>query len=150
MKPTSVAETLALAVVVTLVGWLAWRSLGWPLVHDAPLMNYVAWRIAEGAVPYRDLFDMNFPGVYLLHLLAKNAVQSLFGVGDGPVTFLLTVPAVLMAAWCSYRFFELPLLRYKRRFERVHHDPTEPSSSVDGSGAPALAVDDGSSSRATT
>ena len=32
-------------------------------------MHYMAWRIGEGAVPYRDLFDMNFPGVYLLHLL---------------------------------------------------------------------------------
>ena len=67
-------------VVVTLVGWLAWRSLGWPLVHDAPLMHYVAWRIAEGAVPYRDLFDMNFPGVYLLHLLVVRTL----GAGDLP------------------------------------------------------------------
>ena len=61
-----------------LVGWLVWRSRGWPLVHDAPIMHYVAWRIAEGAVPYRDLFDMNFPGVYLLHLLVVTTV----GVGD--------------------------------------------------------------------
>jgi hypothetical protein len=48
---------------------LAWLSRGWPLVHDAPLMHYVAWRILAGAVPYRDLFDMNFPGVYAGHLL---------------------------------------------------------------------------------
>jgi hypothetical protein len=41
--------------------WLVVRSLSWPLIHDAPLMHYVAWRIGEGAVPYRDLFDMNFP-----------------------------------------------------------------------------------------
>jgi hypothetical protein len=61
-----------------LVGWLVWRSLTWPLVHDAPLMHYVAWRISEGAVPYRDLFDMNFPGVYLLHLLVVWAL----GTGD--------------------------------------------------------------------
>ena len=67
-------------VVATLVGWLAWRSLGWPLVHYAPLMHYVAWRIAEGAVPYRDLFDMNFPGVYLLHLLVVRTL----GAGDLP------------------------------------------------------------------
>ncbi len=60
------------------MAWLAWRSLGWPLVHDAPLMHYVAWRIAGGAVPYRDLFDMNFPGVYLLHLL----VVTTLGTGD--------------------------------------------------------------------
>jgi hypothetical protein len=65
-------------VIAALVGWLAWRSLSWPLVHDAPLMHYVAWRIAEGAVPYRDLFDMNFPGVYLLHLL----VVRVLGTGD--------------------------------------------------------------------
>ena len=66
---------LALAA---LVGLLAWRSRGWPLIHDAPLMHYIARRIAEGAVPYRDLFDMNFPGVYLLHL----AVLTVFGAGD--------------------------------------------------------------------
>jgi hypothetical protein len=48
---------------------LLWASRDWPLVHDAPLMHYVAWRILDGAAPYRDLFDMNFPGVYLAHLL---------------------------------------------------------------------------------
>ena len=58
--------------------WLAWRSLGWPLIHDAPIMHYIAWRITGGAVPYRDLFDMNFPGVYLVHL----AVVTLLGPGD--------------------------------------------------------------------
>ncbi|HEU5319540.1 MAG TPA: hypothetical protein VFX28_01970, partial [Methylomirabilota bacterium] len=57
---------------------LAWRSLPWPLVHDAPLMHYVAWRIADGAAPYRDLFDMNFPGVYLLHMGVLRAL----GPGD--------------------------------------------------------------------
>src|SRR5438552_2892589 len=31
-------------------------------------MHYAAWRIADGAVPYRDLFDMNQPGTYLVHL----------------------------------------------------------------------------------
>jgi hypothetical protein len=51
-----------------LVLWLVGRSVSWPLAHDAPLMHYVAWRISQGAVPYRDVFDMNFPGVYLLHL----------------------------------------------------------------------------------
>ena len=42
------------AVVDASRGWRGWRArCGWPLVHDAPLMHYVAWRIAEGrgAVP---------------------------------------------------------------------------------------------------
>jgi hypothetical protein len=62
-----------------LAAWLGWRSLGWPLIHDAPIMHYIAWRIADGAVPYRDLFDMNFPGVYAFHL----AVVRWLGPGDG-------------------------------------------------------------------
>src|SRR5437763_16456416 len=41
-------------------------------------MHYVAWRIGEGAIPYRDLFDMNQPGTYLIHL----AVLRALGGGD--------------------------------------------------------------------
>src|SRR5881628_3180919 len=41
-------------------------------------MHYIAWRIGAGAMPYRDIFDMNFPGVYALHL----AALGLFGAGD--------------------------------------------------------------------
>src|SRR5207249_6822368 len=58
---------------------LAWRSRGWPLIHDAPIMHYIAWRIAGGAAPYRDVFDMNVPGVYVLH----GAVLRGLGAGDG-------------------------------------------------------------------
>jgi hypothetical protein len=67
-----------LAVSGALALYLGWRSWGWALVHDAPLMHYVAWLIAQGAVPYRDVFDMNMPGVYLLHL----GVISTLGEGD--------------------------------------------------------------------
>ena len=66
---------MAFAVVAARLLWL---SRAWPLVHDAPIMHYLAWRIAGGAVPYRDLFDMNFPGVYLLHM----ALLRTLGPGD--------------------------------------------------------------------
>jgi len=69
---------LVVLALAALVGALAWRSREWPLIHDAPLMHYIAWRIGEGAAPYRDLFDMNFPGVYLLHMAALRLV----GAGD--------------------------------------------------------------------
>jgi hypothetical protein len=61
-----------------LAAYLTLRSLRWPLVHDAPLMHYIAARLLDGAVPYRDLFDMNFPGVYLVHALGLG----LLGRGD--------------------------------------------------------------------
>lgn len=80
LKPTSAASVAAvpLAAFAVVVVTLAWRSRGWPLIHDAPIMHYIAWRIAEGAVPYRDLFDMNFPGIYLVH----GGVLRVLGPGD--------------------------------------------------------------------
>jgi hypothetical protein len=72
------AVGLVLAAEAALAMWLAWRSLHWPLIHDGPIMHYIAWRISEGAVPYRDIFDMNFPGAYLVHLL----IITTLGTGD--------------------------------------------------------------------
>ena len=69
---------LILAASGALAAYLALRSLGWPLIHDAPLMHYIAWVIGQGGVPYRDVFDMNLPGVYLIHA----AVIGLLGGGD--------------------------------------------------------------------
>jgi hypothetical protein len=66
------------AASALLLAYLVWASRAWPLIHDAPLMHYVAWLIAEGATPYRDAFDMNWPGVYLLH----GAVLRFLGPGD--------------------------------------------------------------------
>ena len=60
------------------VAYAMFESLAWPLVHDAPIMHYIAWRIGEGAVPYRDIFDMNQPGAYLVHL----AVLRVLGESD--------------------------------------------------------------------
>jgi hypothetical protein len=65
--------TMGSAVAVAV---LTVRSLGWPLAHDASIMHYVAWLLAQGAVPYRDAFDMNAPGVYLVHWALMTAAGS--------------------------------------------------------------------------
>jgi hypothetical protein len=97
------AQMLLVGAMGAVALWLGWKSLGWPLIHDAPIMHYIAWRIAEGAVPYRDLFDMNFPGVYAIHL----AILQWLGPGDAAwraadlgatVVTALTV-AALAAPW---------------------------------------------------
>src|SRR5215475_3212028 len=77
-RPHSLLSLLVLVAFSGVALRLLWLSRAWPLVHDVPIMHYVAWRIAGGAVPYRDVFDMNFPGAYLLHL----AVLSTLGPGD--------------------------------------------------------------------
>ncbi len=74
----SASSKLISAASGAVVAYLGWRSLAWPLVHDAPLMHYVAWLLNEGGVPYRDAFDMNGPGVYALH----SAILATAGAGD--------------------------------------------------------------------
>ncbi len=82
---------------------MLWLSRDWALVHDAPIMHYIAWRIGEGAVPYRDLFDMNFPGVYLLHMALLGTLGGgdvawrVFDLGALALTGLLI--AALAAPW---------------------------------------------------
>lgn len=79
-------ETQRAERVLTLVLWI-WaatltvvivRSMWWPRAHDLSLMEFVAWSIRNGAVPYADVVDMNMPGIYALHI----GEQSLLGVGD--------------------------------------------------------------------
>ncbi|MGH7334330.1 MAG: hypothetical protein ACREKS_16625 [Candidatus Rokuibacteriota bacterium] len=72
------AGVLLVVAYASVVVTFALRSIDWPLVHDAPIMHYIAWRISDGAVPYRDLFDMNMAGTYLIHLGALEA----FGASD--------------------------------------------------------------------
>lgn len=54
------------------------HSLSWRLMHDAPLMHYIAVQMLHGAVPYRDIVDMNMPGAYWLH----ESLIAAFGTGD--------------------------------------------------------------------
>ena len=65
------------AAVVFLVA--ASASLHWRYVHDSPSMIYAGFPVASGSVSYRDLFDMNIPGTYLVM-----AVRSVFLDGFRP------------------------------------------------------------------
>lgn len=74
MRPSQSSGSLisyaVVGVCVISAAVLAWRSRTWPLFHDAPVLHYIAWRIGAGDVPYRDLFEINAPGAYLIHLAA--------------------------------------------------------------------------------
>jgi hypothetical protein len=92
-------RSIAVASAVVLA-YLIWASRGWPLIHDPPLMHYIAWLIDRGSVPYRDTFDMNLPGAYLLHL----AVLRFGGTGDVAWRLFdlgwLAATCAVLAAYC--------------------------------------------------
>ena len=76
------------------------KALSWPLIHDAMIMQYIAWLIDNGQVPYKDIFDFNLPGVYLLHL----SVLKIFG--DSEIGFRIIDSLLLMGiAYFSGRLF---------------------------------------------
>jgi hypothetical protein len=82
---------LPLAVVT---GWLLWRSLDWPLVGDATIFHFIAGQMKMGAVPYRDIVDMNMPLTYDIHA----AVVAIGGMSDiAWRVFDLTAAAVMSA-----------------------------------------------------
>lgn len=57
-------------------------------------------------------------GVYLMHMLAANAVRKVVGQQGGALVFVGTLALVLAMAAISHRWFERPILRRKTRFTR--------------------------------
>ena len=91
-----IASTLGLGGLTVL--WAGVCSLRWPLVHDSAVMHYIAWSIKEGAVPYRDLFDMQFPATYLIHMLVLSLpgpIDLVWRIFD--LTVLVTTLALIVA-----------------------------------------------------
>ena len=65
-----VISIIFLGVLSVLLGFIFISSLQWRMVHDSPIMMYLTFLIDhEHYVPYRDFFDMNMPGTYLVNLL---------------------------------------------------------------------------------
>jgi hypothetical protein len=75
-------------------GWLLWRSLDWPLVGDATIFHFIAGQFQMGAVPYRDIFDINMPLIYFVHA----AIIAIGGMGDAAWRAFDLTAAVLISS----------------------------------------------------
>lgn len=80
------------------------------LVKRTPLHPLLRWRPLAfiGVISY---------GVYLFHMLCANMISALVHRGQGLFEFAATLLTVTIAAYLSFRYFESPILRLKRRFE---------------------------------
>lgn len=66
----------AILLVATLIS--VWLSRGWPLALDAPILQYAAFLMSHGKVPYKDIIEMNTLGATLSSWLEMH----LFGYSD--------------------------------------------------------------------
>ena len=69
------AVNLLLGAAVSL---LLWDSLNWPLIGDATIFHFIAEQMRMGAIPYRDIYDINMPLIYFIH----RAVVAIGGMSD--------------------------------------------------------------------
>lgn len=122
------AAPLALAAVLATCSWPAEDLAGWPrlaiqLALVALLASLVvredhALRPLFHPRPLRRLGQISY-GMYLFHLYLCLACEKLLAKAEldfGPVIFLVATLATAVVAELSFRFFESPILRFKRRF----------------------------------
>lgn len=83
--------------------------------EDHVLQPLLSWR------PLAYLGTISY-GMYMLHMLCKNAVLKVLGLwgptGDGGLVFAFTLLAAVLVASVSFRYFESWFLRRKTAFER--------------------------------
>ena len=119
----SIFGDILLSLLSVLLIVAAASSLRWRMVHDSPIMMYMAFLMDRfGSVPYRDFFDMNMPGAYAVYLY----IGRWFGYGDMGfriadlivLSVILSITAALMkrfgrrTAWASVVLFGLFYLGY--------------------------------------
>lgn len=94
--PDLVAEVLLVLVVATLV-----------VREDTVVHPVLTWRplVFVGTISY---------GIYLMHMLVANVIRPVVGERLGIPVFALTVPAVIILAWVSFRWFETPVRELAR------------------------------------
>jgi peptidoglycan/LPS O-acetylase OafA/YrhL len=106
--PLQVVEVLMVLVVVATC-----------IVEWTPLHPVLSWRPLAfvGVISY---------GVYLLHNLCANLARTAIGEHEGIPLFVVTLVVVVPVAYLSFRFFETPVLKLKRRYEtRGEHEGDE-------------------------
>ena len=68
---------LALGCAAALIYFVV-VTFRWPMVWDQTVMHYVNFLMAHGMAPYREIYDINLPGIYLI----DGWQIHLFGPGD--------------------------------------------------------------------
>src|SRR3984885_5383347 len=76
------------------VGWFAVRTAHWKQVNDPAQLHYLCFLMDHGMAPYRDLMEINMPGIYLVNWSVMHAL----GGGSGAWR-VFDFALMGMAAW---------------------------------------------------
>ena len=86
--------------------------------ESTPLHPLLSWRPLAfvGTISY---------GMYLMHMLSANALRLVLDQHTGIALFAATSALTVGVAYLSFRFFESPILRFKKRYETPKSAPVE-------------------------
>ena len=122
VQQTGTKDRLAIVALLALFTGLlltaAIKSLHSRMAHDAPIMFYIAFLIEHfHVVPYRETFDMNMPGSYLLYaVLGRLTGYSDLGIRIADLSLLWVLSAATwgmlrrisqLSAWAAAVIFPL-------------------------------------------
>src|SRR5690242_7567562 len=54
------------------------QSFHWHFIVDSPILQYISFLILHGKIPYKEVFDFNLPGTFILHIFGIKV----FGADD--------------------------------------------------------------------
>src|SRR5947209_1950060 len=74
----SISQFVLCGILLVATWMSVWLSRNWPLAHDAPILQYAAFLVDHGKVPYKDIIEMNTPGATFSSWLEIH----LFGYSD--------------------------------------------------------------------
>src|ERR1700739_2817294 len=72
-------RTIVCLYFIVCVGWFAIRTAHWKQVNDPAQLHYLCFLMDHGFAPYRDLLEINMPGIYLVNW----SVMHTLGAGSG-------------------------------------------------------------------
>jgi len=108
----AVASCFAAAYLL-LLGWGVafglYYTWDWPIYWDGAIIRYIAWRILQGNAPYRDVFEGDFPGTFLLHMTSLTLQgRSDFAFRMFDLFFcMLSSGLIVLLGWRACRFYAI-------------------------------------------
>jgi hypothetical protein len=77
-RQVSFFRLVCIAILFAAAGCYGVFTIHWPWMWDTDVMHYVIFLMRHGKVAYRDIYDLNLPGCYLMERWAID----IFGGGD--------------------------------------------------------------------
>ena len=65
-RQVSFFRVVCIAILFAAAGCYAIFTIHWPWMWDTDIMHYVVFLMQHGKVAYRDIYDLNMPGCYLM------------------------------------------------------------------------------------